>query len=58
LHGKSQLIKDHPEMTTPLNETGRILERHIHKEERQLFPLIEESCGEPLMGEIDKLLTA
>ena len=58
MHGMSQSIKDHPDMITPLDETGKILERHIHKEERQLFPLIEESCGEPLMGEIDKLLTA
>lgn len=58
LHSMFQSIKDHADVITHLDETGKVLERHIRKEERELFPLIEESCGEPLMGEIDKLLTA
>ena len=58
MHGMFQSIKDHPDMITHLDETGKILERHIRKEERELFPLIEESCVEQLIGKIDKLLTA
>lgn len=58
LHSMFKSIKDHPDIITHLDETGKVLEKHIRKEERELFPLIEESCGEALMSKIDKLLTA
>lgn len=37
---------------TALNELGILLETHIRKEERILFPLIQEHCSEELLGEL------
>ncbi|MFT3747267.1 MAG: hemerythrin domain-containing protein [Agriterribacter sp.] len=33
-----------------LDELGKMLEAHVRKEERVLFPLIEEHCGEKLLA--------
>lgn len=35
-----------------LDETGRLLEAHVRKEERVLFPLIEKHCGEELLSQL------
>ncbi|MES2330702.1 MAG: hemerythrin domain-containing protein [Bacteroidota bacterium] len=40
-----------------LNSLGHALEEHIRKEERTLFPLIQESCDEDLLNHIQKLLS-
>ena len=40
-----------------MDKLGRTLEKHIRKEERQLFPLIEKNSDEQLMQELEKLLT-
>ena len=40
-----------------LDTLGYALEKHIRKEERELFPLIQESCDETLLAEIAQLLT-
>lgn len=40
-----------------LDTLGYALEKHIRKEERELFPLIQESCSESLLTEILQLLT-
>lgn len=37
---------------------GYALEKHIRKEEREWFPLIQDSCSEALLAEILQLLTA
>jgi iron-sulfur cluster repair protein YtfE (RIC family) len=37
---------------TALDELGYLLEAHIRKEERILFPLIQEYCSEELLGEL------
>lgn len=39
-----------------LNTLGIALETHIRKEERLLFPLIQEHCSEDLMKELGVLL--
>lgn len=39
-----------------LDTLGYALEKHIRKEERELFPLIQESCDETLLAEIAQLL--
>lgn len=39
-----------------LDTLGYALEKHIRKEERELFPLIQESCSETLLAEITPLL--
>jgi iron-sulfur cluster repair protein YtfE (RIC family) len=36
-----------------LDELGNILENHIRKEERVLFPLIQQYCPEEILGTIE-----
>lgn len=40
-----------------LDTLGYALEKHIRKEERELFPMIQENCSETLLAEIARLLT-
>ncbi len=40
-----------------LNDLGMMLEAHIRKEEREIFPLIERSCSPELLQELQTLLT-
>lgn len=40
-----------------LHSLGCALEKHIRKEERILFPLIQDSCDEDLLNHIQKLLS-
>ena len=58
LHSAFKSINNHPEITMHLDKIGKLLENHVRKEERQLFPLIEDSCDEEIMAAIDKSLTA
>ncbi len=48
-------VSDHLE--THLNLLGYALEKHIRKEERILFPLIQDTCNEALLGHIQQLLS-
>ena len=41
-----------------LDQLGCLLERHIRKEERELFPMIQALCSETLLTEIEKALSA
>lgn len=41
-----------------LDEIGLALEKHVRKEERELFPLIESTCAEALLSAIDKYLSS
>ena len=58
LHVSFQSISDHSRARAHLDELGRALEIHIRKEERELFPLIEESADENMMTAIDKSLSS
>jgi iron-sulfur cluster repair protein YtfE (RIC family) len=40
-----------------LDQLGKELELHIRKEERQLFPLIQENCSEQVLNNIEILLS-
>ncbi len=40
-----------------LDSIGYALEKHIRKEEREFFPLIQDSCNETALAEILQLLT-
>jgi iron-sulfur cluster repair protein YtfE (RIC family) len=40
-----------------LDTTGKALEIHIRKEERELFPLMQECCGEATMDKINTYLS-
>ncbi len=51
----SQLNAASPD-THLMNELGTALDNHIRKEERILFPLIQESIEEPLFDQIRSLL--
>lgn len=57
LHGLFQSINDHPDLISHLDTLGKTLETHVRKEERQLFPLIEQTCSEEIMAAIHKALS-
>jgi iron-sulfur cluster repair protein YtfE (RIC family) len=40
-----------------LDELGKALEKHVRKEERELFPMIEAKCNEQLLEKINQLLS-
>jgi hypothetical protein len=50
-------IQDSHDLPTQLDTLGNALERHIRKEEREFFPMIEELCSEKLLREIEQALT-
>ena len=57
LHKLFQSIDKHPDLTSHLDQIGKTLETHIRKEERELFPLMQETCNEDLMIKVDKSLS-
>jgi len=58
LHVSFQSISAHPQPKAHLDELGKALENHVRKEERELFPMIEATCDEPLLEKINQLLSA
>ena len=58
LHKLFQSIDNHPDLTSHLDQIGKTLETHVRKEERELFPLIQETCNEDLMIKVDKSLSS
>ena len=56
LHTLFKSINHHPNLAAHLDELGKALEMHIRKEERELFPMIEATCGEELLQAIGKSL--
>ena len=54
LKSSFESIKDSDDLATHLDKLGCALEKHIRKEERQFFPLIQELCGEKLLSEIEQ----
>ena len=57
LHKLFQSIDNHPDLTSHLDQIGKTLETHIRKEERELFPLMQETCNDDLMIKVDKSLS-
>ena len=57
LHKLFQSINNHPDLINHLDQIGKTLETHIRKEERELFPLMQETCNEDLMIKVDKSLS-
>ncbi|MFA0961941.1 hemerythrin domain-containing protein [Roseivirga sp. BDSF3-8] len=51
LDSASEMIAEH------LDELGRLLEKHVRREERQLFQRIQELLSEGQLLELSKLLT-
>ncbi len=58
LHTLFETLKNKPPLPSHLDRLGKLLEIHIRKEERELFPLIEENCSEGMMKEIAKLFSS
>ena len=58
LHKLFQSIDNHPDLTSHLDQIGKTLETHVRKEERELFPLMQETCNEDLMIKVDKSLSS
>lgn len=51
-------LNDTDDLVAELDKTGNTLEQHIRKEERELFPMIQELCTEDQLREIEKALSA
>jgi iron-sulfur cluster repair protein YtfE (RIC family) len=49
-------LKDALDQEAVLNELGNELDAHIRKEERVLFPLLQQHCPEELLQKIQPLL--
>lgn len=58
LHLLFQSITNHADKAAHLDELGKKLETHVRKEERELFPLIQETCSDVLMTAIDQSLSS
>ena len=58
LHVLFKAISNHPDLSTHLDELGKALEIHVRKEERELFPLIQETCSEDMMKTIELALAS
>ncbi len=58
LHLAFQSIKNHPQLSAHLDMIGKVLEIHVRKEERELFPLIETTCSEQMLETINQMLSS
>ena len=56
-HSSFNAINTQDNMTDHLDKLGKDLEFHIRKEERQLFPLIQENCSEQVLNTIERILS-
>ena len=57
LHQLFREMNAHPHPAEHLDRLGRALEKHVRKEERELFPLIEQVCSDDLLAEINTILS-
>lgn len=57
LHAQFESIRNNTNLQVHLDALGNALEIHIRKEERELFPLIEETSSEAVLAAIDKSLS-
>jgi hemerythrin-like domain-containing protein len=56
LRGLFQSLDTTDELENTMNILGKALENHIRKEERILFPLLQQHCSEVLLQDIYELL--
>lgn len=57
LHELFGRLSDQTNLSSPLDHLGKTLENHIRKEERQIFPLIQERCSGEILDKIQILLS-
>lgn len=56
LHHLFGQIDTAADLESHLDKLGKTLEKHVRKEEREIFPLIERSCSPETMDEVAALL--
>ena len=56
-HSSFNAINTQSNMADHLDKLGKDLELHIRKEERQLFPLIQENSSEQVLNTIEVILS-
>jgi len=57
LHSLFNSININRELFNQLDGIGRALESHVRKEDRVIFPLIQESCTEEVLNKLADILT-
>jgi len=57
LHSLFNSINQDQELSAQLDVIGRALESHVRKEDRVIFPLIQESCTEELLNKLADIFT-
>jgi iron-sulfur cluster repair protein YtfE (RIC family) len=57
LHSLFNSININRELFNQLDTIGRALESHVRKEDRVIFPLIQESCTEEVLNKLADILT-
>mgnify|MGYP003424663393 FL=1 len=57
LHSLFSSINIDQNLSTQLDVIGRALESHVRKEDRVIFPLIQESCKEELLNKLADIFT-
>lgn len=50
-------LSQETDFINPIDHLGKTLEVHIRKEERQIFPLIQECCNDEVLDDIRVLLS-
>ncbi|MEO6358419.1 MAG: hemerythrin domain-containing protein [Ferruginibacter sp.] len=58
LHQLFSNFPDGPDLESYLDATGKALETHIRKEEREVFPLMQECCDDAMMDKINHYLSS
>ncbi len=55
LRGLFSQLKDPADLSAHLDQLGKSLEKHVRKEEREIFPLIQDSCSPHILAELGAL---
>jgi len=57
LHSLFNSINMNQELSSHLDLLGRTLESHVRKEDREIFPLIQECCTEEVLTKLADIIT-
>jgi iron-sulfur cluster repair protein YtfE (RIC family) len=56
LHQLFRLVPEAIDLPSHLDTLGKSLEKHVRKEEREIFPLIQQSCSPEILDKLMVLL--
>ncbi|MDP3468647.1 MAG: hemerythrin domain-containing protein [Daejeonella sp.] len=57
LHSLFNSININQELSSQLDRLGRTIESHVRKEDREIFPLIQECCTEEVLNKLADIFT-